>query len=367
MRHRPSRRHLLKQGLLGAGFFVPPFRSAPAVVAPPRVTRQALGTMVFGYQTSQMLHVAAKLKIADLLEKGPRTTADLAAETGTDADALYRLLRALASIGIFTELDGRRFRLNAASEYLRADVPESVRVAAEIAGEEWMWRPWGGLLLSVTTGKTAFDQLYGMGTFDWFAQHPDSGRLFDEGQAVATTGVARAVVDAADLSQARLIVDVGGGDGTLLSTALRVNPSARGVLFDLAAVVDAARRTFDPAVAPRTEFVGGDFFKAIPTSADVYLMKSILHDWDDGDCRRILSVTRRAMAATAHLLVVEDLVCAPNQPCAAKAKDLNMLVRTGGRNRTEKEYRDLLAQNGFRTSRILPTASTLFVIEARPA
>jgi hypothetical protein len=323
-------------------------------------------TMVSGYQTSQMLHVAAKLKIADLLEQGPRAATDLAAATGTDVGALYRVLRTLASLGVFTEVDGQRFQLNAAAGHFRSNAPASLRVAAEIAGEEWMWRPWGGLILSVRTGETAFDQLYGMGTFDWFAEHPQAGRLFDEGQARATAAAARVVVETADFSQERVIVDIGGGDGTLLTTALRANRYARGVLLDLTAVVDAARRSFDRAVAPRTEFVGGDFFKAIPPNGDVYLMKSILHDWSDADCQRILSVTHRAMRATARLLVIEDLVCAPNRPCAAKTRDINMLVRTGGRNRTEDEYRALLARGGFRTSRILPTASTLYVIEARP-
>lgn len=344
-------------------------RPLAAQDAPPsaNLTRPNLEALIAGYQASQMLSVAAKLKIADFLDRGPRTTTELAASTGTHEDTLYRLMRTLASMGVFIEDAGRRFRLNAAAEYLRSGVPGSLRIGAEIAGEEWMWRPWGDLLQSVRTGQTAFDRLYGKGTFDWFAEHPEAGRLFDDWQAQITAASARSVVDTFDFSQVRSIVDVGGGDGSLLSPALRASTSARGVLFDLAAVVAAARDKFDRSVVARTEFVGGDFFKAVPTDGDVYLMKSILHDWSDADCQRILSVTRRSMPTTARLLVAEEFVCGPNQPCAAKPRDINMLVRTGGRNRTEQEYRDVLARGGFRTARVLRTSSTLFLLEAVPA
>ena len=178
---------------------------------------------------------------------------------------------------------------------------------------------------------------------------------------------AKAVTDAFDFGHVRRVVDVGGGDGTLLASVLRVNPSARGVVFDLPSVVEAAKATFDTSVIARVEFVGGNFFNAVPGGADLYLMKSILHDWNDGDCQKILVNTRQAMATTARLVVAEDLVCGPNQPCAAKQRDINMLVRTGGRNRTEQEYRDVLTRGGFRTTRVIPTASTLFLIEAMPA
>ena len=145
---------------------------------------------------------------------------------------------------------------------------------------------------------------------------------------------------------------------------LRANPSATGVVFDLPSVAEAAKARFDPSLVARAEFVGGNFFTAVPNGADLYLMKSILHDWNDEDCQKILVNTRRAMAASARLLVVEDLVCAPNQPCPAKQRDINMLVRTGGRNRTEQEYRDVLTRGGFRTTRVIATAATLYLIEA---
>ena len=325
-----------------------------------------LATLINGYQTSQMLHVAAKLRIADLLKDGPRSTADLAAAAGAHEDSLYRVMRTLASLGIFTETQGRRFELNPAAEYLRSDAPGSLRVLAEIVGEEWMWKPWGALVESARTGTTAFNPLYGEGTFDWFAKHPEAGRLFDAGQAGATSASAKAVTDAYDFSTVRRIVDIGGGDGTLLASVLRANPAPTGVVFDLPAVVEAARATFDRSAIARAEFVGGNFFTAVPGGADLYLMKSILHDWNDDDCQKILVNVRRAMAATSRLLIAEDLVCGPNQPCQAKQRDINMLVRTGGRNRTEQEYRSVLTRGSFRTTRVIPTASTLFLIEATP-
>jgi hypothetical protein len=276
-------------------------------------------------------------------------------------------MRTLASLGIFTEGQSRQFELNRASEHLRSDAPGSLRVLAEILGQEWMWRPWGALLESVRTGTTAFDHLYGVGTFDWFAKHPDARRLFDAGQAEATDASANAVTEAFDFSKVRRVVDISGGDGTLLTSVLRVNASATGVLFDLPGVVEAAKVRFDRSVVARAEFVGGNFFRAVPSGAELYAMKSILHDWNDVDCQKILGNVRRAMAPASRLLIVEDLVCGPNQPSLAKQRDINMLVRTGGRNRTEQEYRDMLTRGRLRTTRVIATASTLSLIEATPS
>ena len=312
-----------------------------------------------------MIYVAAKLRIADHLKDGSKTVAELAATTKTHEDTLYRLLRALASIGVFTEDEGMRFRLNAAAEVLRSGVPGSLQAAAEVAGQDWMWKPWGALLHSVQTGDTAFDHVYGKGTFDWFTEHPDAARLFDDFQAEITARSAKAVVTSYDFSTARKVVDVGGGDGTLIAGILGSNPAVQGVLFDLDHVVAAARTKFAPGIVGRCEFTGGDFFKAIPAGGDIYLMKFILHDWNDARCQDILTTTRRAMSGKGRLLVVEDIVCGPNQPCGAKVGDILMLVRTGGRNRTEKEYRDLLSKGGFKTARVIST-SAQSIFEAMP-
>jgi hypothetical protein len=364
----PSRRQVLKLSSLGAVALSGQGLSAQGTSpSAPAVTRQTLVTLIQGYQVSQLLHVAAKLRIADLLKEGPRTTAQLAQAAGVHEDALYRVLRTLASMGVFTEGDDRRFQLNPAAEYLRADTRDSLRPLAEILGEEWMWKPWGALIDSVKTGETAFDRVFGMGTFDWFAKHPDAGQLFDVGQTASTIADADAVLAAYDFTRTRRVVDVGAGEGMLVAAVLRAHPALRGVVFDLPAVVERARTRFDQALASRAEFVGGNFFKGVPSGADLYLMKSILHDWNDADCQRILETTRQAMPSTARLLVIEDLVCGPNQPCVAKQRDVNMLVRTGGRNRTEQEYRAVLARGGFRVVRVLPTTSSRFLIESTPS
>jgi SAM-dependent methyltransferase len=322
--------------------------------------------MINGFTSSQMVHLAAKLGIADQLAGGPKTVAQLAAATKTHADSLYRVLRTLASMGVFAEEEDLHFRLTPAAELLRSGVPGSMRGHAEAAGEEWMWRPWGALLHSVTTGETAFDHLYGKNTFDWFKEHPAAAQLADLMYTESTAKTSEAVAAAYDFSAARTIVDVGGGEGSLLAAILRRNQSARGVLFDLDHVVASARNKLDRAVAPRCDFVAGDFFKSVPAGGDLYVMKHILHDWDNDRANKILTNCRQAMAGRGKLLVVDYIVCGRNQPCFAKEGDINMMVRTGGRNRTEKEFRELLGKGGFETARTITSLGDLGVIEAVP-
>jgi len=322
--------------------------------------------MISGFQFSQMIHVAARLRIADQLVGGPRTVAQLAAATKTHADSLYRVLRTLAGMGVFAEEEDFQFRLTPAAELLRSGVPGSMRAHAEAAGEEWMWRPWGALVHSVTTGETAFDHIYGKNTFDWFGEHPDAARLAASMYTENTATTSEAIVAAYDFSAARTVVDVGGGEGFLLASILRRNRSAHGVLFDLDHVVASARTKLDRDIAGRCEFVGGDFFKAVPAGGDLYVMKHILHDWSDGRANQILNNCRRAMAGRGKLLVVDNMVCGRNQPCAAKESDINMMVRTGGRNRTEKEYRDLFAKSGFERVSSITSLGELSLIEVLP-
>jgi ubiquinone/menaquinone biosynthesis C-methylase UbiE len=224
---------------------------------------------------------------------------------------------------------------------------------------------WGALLHSVQTGETAFDHLYGQGTFDWFAKNPEAAALFDAGQEAGTSRDAEAVATAYDFSSVKSVVDVGGGFGALLTSVLRHNDGLRGVLFDLEHVIAQARTRFDERLAARVEFMPGDFFKSIPSGRDLYVMKYILHDWNDERSRAILSTTRKAMSGQARLLVVENLVSPPNQP-GGKVGDVFMLVRTGGRNRTEQEYRSLLSSGGFDTTRVISTGTALSIMEAVP-
>ena len=328
---------------------------------------QKVRSMIAGHLASMMLSVAAKLRIADHLREGPQSIATLAAATKTHEDSLYRLLRALTEIGVFSEEPAGTFGLNAAGEVLRSDVPGSLRVAAEVAGEPWMRGAWGGLLHSIKTGETSFDHIHGKGTFDFFAEpaHRAEAALFDSNQAAGTRVGAQAVAEAYDFSTAGSVVDVGGGFGALLKAVMQREAGPKGVLFDLPHVIREAKTRFDATLAPRVEFVPGDFFKAIPGGHDVYLMKYILLDWNDDRSRAILATTRAAMNGRGKLLVVEVIVGPPNQP-GGKVGDVMMLVRTGGRNRTEAEYRALLASGGFDVTRVIHTKGDLSIIEATP-
>ena len=327
--------------------------------------RQRVQQMIGGHIPSMLVSVTAKLRLADHLRDGPRSVAELAVATKTHEDSLYRVLRAVTELGVFVEEPARTFRLNEAAELLRSDVPGSLRAAAEVSGEPWMRGPWGALLHSVQTGETAFNHMYGQGTFDFFAKNREAAVLFDAWQAAGTASGAKAVAGAYDFSGVRSVVDVGGGFGALLVEVLRRDANMKGVLFDLEHVIAEARTGFDAGLAQRVEFVAGDFFKSVPSGHDLYLMKYILHDWNDERSRSILASTRKAMGGRGRLLVVEVIVGPPNQ-AGGKVGDVFMLVRTGGRNRTEQEYRDLLASGGFEVTRVIPTETDLAIIEATP-
>ena len=341
-----------------------PASTTAATPAQPNA-RERLQQIIAGHIPSMLVSVAAKLRIADHLRDGPKSVAELAKATGTHEDSLYRVLRALTELGLFAEEPARTFRLNEAAEPLRSDVPGSLRAAAEVQGEPWMRGPWGALLHSARTGETAFNHLYGKGTFEFFAEHPDAAFLFDTWQATGTNSGAKAVAAAYDFSAAQSVIDVGGGFGALLTAVMQGYPKLKGALFDLPHVIAKAKGQFDPELARRVEFLSGDFFKAVPAGHDVYLMKYILHDWNDERSRAILASTRAAMRGRGKLLVVEVIVSPPNEP-GGKVGDVFMLVRTGGRNRTEPEYRALLGSGGFDLTRVIPTKSDLTIMEATP-
>jgi hypothetical protein len=326
--------------------------------------RSALQRMIRGFRVSQMISVAAKLCLSDHLQDGPKSPRELAEKTGAHEGSLYRLLRTLAGMGIFAEEDGPRFRLTPSAEFLRSDVQGSLRVAAEVVSEEWMWRPWGSLLHGVMTGDTAFDHLYAKNTWDWFAEHPAAARLFDEFMDETSTAEARSVVAAFDFETARTVVDVAGGRGVLLEEILRRNPSAHGILFNLPQVIDSARHVIDTNLSRRMELISGDFFQVIPPGADTYILKNILHDWDDDRALKILVNCRRASKPDSLLLIIEHIVSAPNQPCLGKMVDMQMLVRNGGRNRTEQEFRALLIASGFHLARVIHTPGAPDVVVA---
>jgi len=328
---------------------------------------EQLSHWITAYWISQAIYVAAKLGLADELTGGARTVPDLARTTGAHSDHLYRLLRALASKGIFAEREDGRFELTPLAEPLREDAPASRRALAIMMGEEH-FRVWGELLYSVRTGETAFDHVYGQALFDFLADHPEKAAIFDRAMGGIHIGETEALLDAAELSDVDTLVDVGGGNGSVLQNALRRYPELQGVLFDLPGVVERAREEMErDGLGRRCELVPGNFFEAVPEGGDLYLLRHIIHDWDDERSRTILANVRAALPETGRVLVAECVLPRGNTESFAKWLDLTMMVLPGGRERTEAEYRDLFRAAGLELTRVVPTASEIHLIEGRKA
>ncbi len=326
-----------------------------------------LRRLVAGYYASQALHVVATLGIADLLADGPRTCDDLATATSTDPSALYRVLRALAAEGVFTEGDDRQFDLTPVGYHLRSDAEPSLQAWTAFLGRPYQWKAWTRLGDSVRTGENAFRLAHGMGSWDYRATHPEEGAIFDRAMVSLTSQFSAAIVAAYDFSRFRRVVDVGGGHGALLADVLRANTETRGVLFDQPHVVaDAAGLLAQMGVDDRCEILGGSFFDHVPGGGDAYILKSVVHDWDDEQSVRILTACRSAMHSGAVLLVMERLIAPPNLGADDKLSDLNMLVGPGGRERTIEEFEDLLERGGFRLTQVIPSGSAMQVLEAVP-
>jgi len=320
-----------------------------------------------GYELSACLYVAAKLNIADLLAGGSRSAEELAATTGTDADALYRVLRALISIGIFAEPQPRVIALSPAAEPLRRDVPGSVHGQVLWVADPFMMHITSDLLYSVETGKPAVEHLYGKPAFECIAGMPRVQAAFNEGMTAISREIAPAVLDAYDVSHIGTLMDVAGGKGYFLSQALRRHPHMKGILLDLPHVVDEAHSTLrEMGVEDRCTPVAGDFFEHVPSGADAYYMQHILHDWDDEHALKILRNIRKALAGRnrGRLLIVDSVLPQTCEPHPAKLLDLVMLTIPGGRERTEAEWHDLCARGGFKITRIVPTRVGKCVIEA---
>jgi hypothetical protein len=320
---------------------------APMQAPSPR-TSLALRRLVNGYQVTQAIHVAVVLGIPDLLARGQRPSDDLAAATETHPEALYRLLRALASIGILREEAGREFALTPLGEDLRADAPESLAGWAAFVGEPYYWEVWGALEHSVRSGESAFPHIHGADPWTFRSHHPELSASFDRAMTSMSAQVSASVLAACDFSRFGTVVDIGGGNGGFLAAILAAHPAMRGVLFDQAHVVTGAKPVLEAAgVADRCEVEGGSFFEAVPAGGDAYVLKAILHDWADEESIAVLRTCRRAMADGAALLVVERELGAPNESPDAKFSDLNMLVSPGGRERTAEEFAALFEKAGF--------------------
>jgi hypothetical protein len=325
---------------------------------------ERIAQMAAGYWVSQALYVAAKFSIADRLANEPRAAADLAAECGAHPQALYRLLRALASLGIFSQRSDERFELTPLAQPLRSDVPDSKRAMVLMTGEE-QFRAWGELLYSVTTGKKGFDRVFGQPLFEYLAERPEQAKLFDAAMVAIHGRETPAMLAAYDFSRLGTIADIGGGNASVLVTILAQHPRLRGILFDLPNVVARAQEPIQAAgLADRLQAVAGSFFERVPSGADAYMMRHIIHDWDDEQSLTILRNIHRAAPAGGKLLIVESVIRPGNDPDFAKLLDLTMLVIPGGQERTEDEYRQLLASGGYELQRIIPTTTGVSILES---
>ena len=336
-----------------------PTPTTTPALPPPIVVLQMIG----GYWISRMLYVATDLGVADLIDERPRPASELAAATDTHPRALYRLLRALAGVGIFVEDETGNFHLTPIGATLRRNAPDSMRamVLSELGGEHF--DAWTNLAQSVRTSEIAFDHKYGKDVWAYYAETPDRAAIFNESMTNVSENTNAAVVAAYDFSAINKLVDVAGGHGSLLAGILNANPQLHGVLFDQPHVVNGAAAKL-AGLADRCEIVGGNMFEEVPSGADAYLMKWIIHDWNDERSLVILKNIHRAMTENGKLLLVEMVVPPGNDMDFSKLLDVNMLVMTGGCERTEAEYTELLAQAGFKLTRIVPTAGPASVIEA---
>jgi hypothetical protein len=340
----------------------------PGSNADPSKDAIALLRMVFGFPVSQALYVAADLGIADYLAGGALCADDLADKSGSHPDALARLLRALVAFGIVSQ-EENRFALTSVGQLLRSDVAGSLRATIRFLVGPWNWRAWENLPHSIRTAQPAFDHAWGMSNFDYWERHPDVSKIHDEAMEGLTAMESLPILAAFNFSSFRAVVDVGGGNGALLAAALRPHPRLTGKLFDLPHVVSLASTVLQRAgVANRCEIISGNFFESVPERGDLYVLKSIIHDWDDGRALMILQNCHRAMEPSATLLLLERVL--PDQPDMGAAPrylaDLGMLIITpGGRERTQEEYKKLLESAGFEFVRVIPTGGPLDIVEAR--
>jgi len=323
---------------------------------------------ITGYWISQAVGTAARLGVSDQLADGPRKSSEVAEAVGADPLNLFRLMRMLASIGVFTMDQQERFGLTPLGDTLRSDVPGSVRDFAVAETTPGHWLPWGKMYEAIKTGKPMCQPTLGMELFDWYSKNPEEGEYFNGAMGNLSAAVSAEVTRVYDFSRVQKVVDVGGSHGILLAAILKANPHARGILFDLPHVTATARESLNSqGIGERCEVVTGNFFESVPPGADLHVLKQIIHDWSDSECATILRNCHQALKPNGKVLLVEMVVPPDNSPSMAQAMDLNMLVLCTGRERTESEYRNLLAAGGFKLERVIPTHSPFSVIEASRA
>lgn len=323
--------------------------------------------MMNGFWMTQCIGVAAQLGVADHLIEGAKSVETLAQLMSVDAQALYRLLRALASVGIFSEAEPRQFQLTPMAEYLPTDAPNSIRGLAIWSGSEpTHWQMWGNLLYSVKTGKPAFEHVTGVPIFAYTAQNLEFAEVFDQAMTSASAIFNPAIVHAYDFSSIRTLVDVGGGQGAFLAAILQANPHLDGIVYDLPHVIEGAKSNLEKlGLQNRCQAIGGSFIESVPEGGDAYIMKNTLTNWNDEHAIQILKNCHRAMPEDGKLLIVQSVIAPGNQPDLGKFTDLEMLlVTTGGRERSAAEFEQVLNAAGFQLSRILTTQCPSSIIEA---
>jgi len=336
-------------------------QTAGATEIPPPI--QMLQIMS-GFWISRCVYILAKLGIADLIKDESKTVDELATATASHALSLFRVLRALASIGIISQHGQNRFGATPLSDTLRSDVRGSLRAFAMTEMGEEHYPAWGELLHSVRTGGIAFDKAFGQPVWEFFANHPDNAKIFNDAMSGMTAQANEALHAAYDFGDIKRIMDVGGGHGGLITSILQKNADMRGILFDSPQVIEGAKASIEAlGISDRCELIGGDFFHTVPPGADAIILKWIIHDWNDEQSVAILKNCHRVLPDKGKLILVEAVVPATSEPHFSKFIDLNMLVMTGGRERTESEFRKLYEDSGFELARVVPTESPFSVIE----
>lgn len=340
---------------------------------------QALGQrmveLVNGYQVSAAIGAVARLGVVDCLSAGPAHLDEVAARVSADARSLGRVVRLLAEVGIFEQLEDGRVGLTALGGMLRGEVPGSVRRGAIVVSEEWHWRAYGHFVDGLRTGEPGFLRAHGCGFWEYLERHPQAGALINDSMSAAASFVAGAFVRSYDLDGIERLVDVGGGYGVLVRAVLEAHPHMQAALFDLPGVIEGARaRLADCGVADRCQVIAGNFFDAVPAGGDAYVLSWVLHDWNDDAAVRILASCRAAIGDAGRLLAIELVVpsreqrASPEVEWLVRTTDLEMLAVVGGRERTPAEYSELYAAAGFQLTRILPLQPSAWsVIEGSPA
>ncbi len=314
--------------------------------------------------TSALLSAAAELGIVDTLKDGPLSAEEVAARTKTHAPTMYRLLRALATLGLIEVQEGRRFKLTDVGYYLRSDVPGSIRALAIMGGRAWHNRCWEQLAESVRTGRSGAQLAFGMSLWEYFDKERADFDNFNEAMTSAAANIHAMAAEAYDFSRFKVLADIGGGHGRLLGLVLQKTPGLRGVLFDRPSLEEGANAELKKmGIADRCKFVSGDFFSAVPEGADAHMMSHILHDWDDEQALQILRTCRKAMKPGDTLLVLDAVVKENAQGDWGTLMDIEMLMIFGGRDRTQEEFFKLFEQAGFKPHRVIPTRSNISIVE----